>query len=105
GGCIEAEVKQRALRVLHEGAGRPELLTFCLDDNYGWDDGLICGGRMTILADPLLGVRSAECGVRSEDAEAYYRCYQQVVVGGKGCTEVVVLAENGYGLPAGSRYL
>src|SRR2546425_8618906 len=55
GGCVEAEVKQRALRVLAEGEhdGQPAVLTFCLDDNYGWDDGLICGGRMTILADPL----------------------------------------------------
>ena len=42
GGCVEAEVKQRALRVLTTG-GQPEVLTFCLDDNYGWDDGLICG--------------------------------------------------------------
>src|SRR5438270_9521679 len=50
GGCIEAEVKQRALRVLHQGGGAPEVLTFHLDDNYGWDDGLICGGRMSILA-------------------------------------------------------
>src|SRR5260370_41317286 len=41
GGCVEAEVKQRALQVLTRG-GRPEVLTFCLDDNYGWDDGLIC---------------------------------------------------------------
>src|SRR5881296_3173174 len=56
GGCVEAEVKQRALRVLHAG-GRPEVLTFCLDDNYGWDDGLICGGRMSILADPLAATR------------------------------------------------
>src|SRR5262245_17883380 len=57
GGCIEAEVKQRALGVLagqESASTRPEVLTFCLDDNYGWDDGLICGGRMTILADPLL---------------------------------------------------
>src|SRR3989441_12217498 len=53
GGCVEAEVKQRALRVLTEGAGQSEVLTFCLDDNYGWDDGLICGGRMSILADPV----------------------------------------------------
>src|SRR5881396_2402216 len=52
GGCVEAEVKQRALRVLG-GDAKPEVLTFNLDDNYGWDDGLICGGRMTILADPL----------------------------------------------------
>src|SRR5438105_2970083 len=52
GGCVEAEVKQRALGVLAAGAGR-ELLTFCLDDDYGWDDGLICGGRMTVLVNPL----------------------------------------------------
>src|SRR5438477_9857491 len=53
GGCVEAEVKQRALRVMHSAQDRPELLTFSLDDNYGWDDGLICGGRLSILADPL----------------------------------------------------
>src|SRR5262249_1433541 len=46
GGCVEAEVKQRALRVLGCGADRSEVLTFHLDDDYGWDDGLICGGRM-----------------------------------------------------------
>src|SRR5215468_10291857 len=51
GGCVEAEVKQRALRLL--GRGRPELLTFMLDDNYGWDDGLICGGKMQVMAQPL----------------------------------------------------
>src|SRR2546425_11105124 len=51
GGCVEAEVKQRALRVLNSG-GKSEVFTFSLDDNYGWDDGLICGGRMSILAGP-----------------------------------------------------
>src|SRR5216683_2761828 len=73
GGCVEAEVRQKALRVLAEGGGRSEVLTFCLDDNYGWDDGLICGGRMNILAEPLL----------SADAErasaAYYRRFRQQV--------------------------
>src|SRR5438128_10879455 len=54
GGCVEAEVRQRALRVLANGGGRPQVFTFCLDDNYGWDDGLICGGRMSILAEPVL---------------------------------------------------
>ena len=54
GGCVEAEVKRQALGTLAGDAeSKPELLTFNLDDNYGWDDGLICGGRMTILADPL----------------------------------------------------
>src|SRR5262245_48381684 len=51
GGCVEAEVKRRALAVLH--AGTPEVLTFMLDNDYGWDDGLICGGRMRILVDPV----------------------------------------------------
>src|SRR5213079_965126 len=78
GGCIEAEVKQRALRVLHQGVGQAELLTFNLDDNYGWDDGLICGGRMTILADPLLTERNTI-------AASYYRRYQEVVAAGQGC--------------------
>src|SRR5215831_14736520 len=64
GGCVEAEVRQRALRVLAEGGGRPEVLSFCLDDNYGWDDGLICGGRMSILAAPL--------GTPAENASAAY---------------------------------
>ncbi|MFP6701491.1 MAG: XdhC family protein, partial [Planctomycetaceae bacterium] len=51
GGCVEAEVKQRALRLLDDGS--TELFTFHLDNDYGWDDGLICGGRMTMLVDPV----------------------------------------------------
>ncbi len=54
GGCVEAEVKRQALRTLSDAAASvPQLHTFCLDDNYGWDDGLICGGRMSIVATPL----------------------------------------------------
>src|ERR1700724_1792665 len=88
GGCVEAEVKQRALRVLNVGGGRPEVLTFCRDDNYGWDDGLTCGGRMSILAEPLN--RSQESGVRSQAAD-YFRQLRELVEGGQGCTEAVVL--------------
>jgi xanthine dehydrogenase accessory factor len=98
GGCVEAEVKQRALRVLADG-GRPDVLTFCLDDNYGWDDGLICGGRMTILADPL---RKAESGDHS--AWDYYRRLRELVEQGRGCTEAVVVGPAA-GPAVGSRYL
>src|SRR5579872_3168829 len=93
GGCIEAEVRQRALRVLTTDGGRPEILSFCLDDNYGWDDGLICGGRMTILADPRT----------TSEAGAYYDCFRALVEAGAGCTEVVILNPAAGG-PAGSRY-
>lgn len=83
GGCVEAEVKRRALGVLATD-GRPEIHSFFLDDNYGWDDGLICGGRMTILADPL-------SDSRRQAAVSYYRTYRRLVEQGQGCTEAVVL--------------
>jgi xanthine dehydrogenase accessory factor len=92
GGCVEAEVKQKALRVLNDGAAHAEILTFCLDDNYGWDDGLICGGRMSILADPL----AASVG-------DYYRRYQQLVEQGRGCTEAVIVSASAGTI--GNRYL
>jgi xanthine dehydrogenase accessory factor len=82
GGCVEAEVRQRALRVLGDG-GRAEVLTFHLDDNYGWDDGLICGGRMSILADPLASPRVAD----------YYAHFSSLVERGHGCTEAVLTAD------------
>ena len=79
GGCVEAEVKQRALRLLD--GGDAELLTFNLDDNYGWDDGLICGGRMQVLAEPL----------RPGDATEYFQTFLSLVERGDGCTEAVVV--------------
>jgi xanthine dehydrogenase accessory factor len=100
GGCVEAEVRQRALRVLASEGGQPELMTFCLDDNYGWDDGLICGGRMTILADPLA---SSNANGRSSQSADYYRCFRRLVDGGHGCHEAVVMTDTV--ARAGSRYL
>jgi xanthine dehydrogenase accessory factor len=95
GGCVEAEVKQRALRTLANDKCQPELMTFSLDDNYGWDDGLICGGRMTILADPLA---VSQTNGRSKAIGAYYRLLRQFVENGSGCTEAIVMTD-------GSRYL
>ncbi len=53
GGCVEAEVRRRAVEFLH--LGRSELLTFRLDHDYGWDDGLICGGTMLVQVQVLEG--------------------------------------------------
>lgn len=96
GGCVEAEVKRQALGTLsNDGDAKTDVLTFCLDDNYGWDDGLICGGRMTILADPLSKERD-----RLRD---YYLRFSKIVEAGRGCTEAVVIAPEH--APIGSRYL
>jgi xanthine dehydrogenase accessory factor len=46
GGCVEAEVRRVALELM--GAKQSKLLEFRLDHDYGWDDGLICGGVMDI---------------------------------------------------------
>ena len=46
GGCVEAEVRRRALAMLH--SRESGLLRFELDHDYGWDDGLICGGRLDV---------------------------------------------------------
>src|SRR5689334_6183830 len=42
GGCLEAEIQQRALEGLR--TGRSALFDLLLDHDFGWDDGLICGG-------------------------------------------------------------
>lgn len=80
GGCVEAEVKRRALQLLDQGSV-PELLTFQLDDNYGWDDGLICGGRMRMLVDPI----------RPGTDFAYFLRLSELVTAGEACTEAVVI--------------
>jgi xanthine dehydrogenase accessory factor len=50
GGCLEAETRQKALRAMETG----ESFTFkaVLDDDFGWDDGLICGGSVQTFVQP-----------------------------------------------------
>ena len=51
GGCLEAEAQRLALNSLK--TGRPETFELVLDHDFGWDDGLICGGKVSgvILPD------------------------------------------------------
>ena len=94
GGCVEAEVKRRALQLLIEGA--TELLSFQLDSDYGWDDGLICGGRMKMLVDP----------VRPGGDASYYRLLLDTIAAGVGATEAVVIdAEKSGGGANADRWL
>lgn len=50
GGCLEAECRQRALRAMDDGT--PLLFDIKLDEVTGWDDGLICGGKVRVFIDP-----------------------------------------------------
>jgi xanthine dehydrogenase accessory factor len=44
GGCLEAEIQQRAVKALR--TGESETFDLLLDHDFGWDDGLICGGKV-----------------------------------------------------------
>lgn len=94
GGCVEAEVKQKAIRRLgQEGA---ELHSYVLDHDYAWADGLICGGKMVILAE----------SVRGEGALAYYRAYRALLQAGRGYTEAIAVDPTRCGAATlGARYL
>ncbi|GAB4141672.1 MAG: hypothetical protein Tsb009_11490 [Planctomycetaceae bacterium] len=94
GGCVEAEVKRKALHLLDNGSR--EILTFQLDNDYGWDDGLICGGRMSMLVDP----------VRPGDDNSYFESFSDLISADQGCTEAIIVdAEKAGGGVAGDRYL
>jgi len=83
GGCVEAEVKRRALAALDRR--RAEIIAFQLDSDYGWDDGLICGGQ--------------------RDELAYFRSLHELVLQGTGAIEAVVYDAERSGLPSPACYL
>ena len=94
GGCVEAQVKHRALQLLDKG--KTELLTFQLDSDPDWEDGLICGGRMKMLVDP----------VRPGQDVSYFQKFHSLLTSGAGCTETVVLdPDRAGGGHTGDRFL
>src|ERR1035437_3207175 len=50
GGCLEAEIQQRAIQSLR--SGQPATFNLLLDHDFGWDDGLMCGGEVQGLILP-----------------------------------------------------
>src|SRR5438105_4243375 len=93
GGCVEAEVKRQALGVMQRGVA--EIAKFQLDSDYGWDDGLICGGRMQVLIQPTGNSATAD----------YFEQVAQQAALGMGFTEVIVFDAEASGLTAPSSFL
>lgn len=82
GGCVEADVRRRALARLDDR--QIEFATFELDGDYGWGDGLICGGRMKVLIAPV-----------AVESTAYEYCltFARAAVAERGITEAIVFDE------------
>ena len=94
GGCVENEVKQKALRQL--GGTDAAVHSFLLDHDYGWADGLICGGKMVIVTQPI----------RGPGPLGYFRALDQALEQGEGFTEAVVIhPESVESQSLGSRFL
>src|SRR3954469_19089743 len=94
GGCVEDEVKRKAAGM----AGRDgvELHSFVLNHDYAWADGLICGGKMVIMAESPRGAGHL----------AYYRAYRELLDAGRGFTEAIALDPRRSGAAAvGDRFL
>lgn len=60
GGCLEADVREVAQRVLHTGVA--ELRTYCggTEEVSAWDLGVGCDGEVEILVEPVTTARMAE---------------------------------------------
>jgi xanthine dehydrogenase accessory factor len=97
GGCVENEVKQKAIRQL----GNPGacLHSFVLDHDQAWADGLICGGKMVISTEALRGAEPL----------AYYRVLHRLLEAGDGFTEAVIVNPERFAdaaeTPVGRRFL
>jgi xanthine dehydrogenase accessory factor len=93
GGCVEAAVKQKAAGLIgKEGA---EVSSYVLDHDPEWADGLICGGRMVVLAECPTGPGQL----------AYYSCYRRLLEAGRGFTEAISIDREKSGLAVGERFL
>jgi xanthine dehydrogenase accessory factor len=52
GGCVEAEVWNAAREVME--TEKPRSLNFSLGNDAAYDNGLICGGQLTVFVEPVL---------------------------------------------------
>jgi xanthine dehydrogenase accessory factor len=94
GGCVENEVKLKAMQQL--GGSGAAVHTFVLDHDYAWADGLICGGKMVIITQPVSG----------PEALAYYQAMDDLIGEAAGHTECVVVdPQRAPGTVLGGRFL
>lgn len=91
GGCMEAEARRRGLQMVR--GGQPELLELHLDDDFGWDDGLICGGTAHIFLQPRSADQADVFHAAAELKEARQRGVFVLVTAGPaealGCSVLV----------------
>ena len=62
GGCVEADVAERAKTVI--AGAPPELVSYGIADDEAWSVGLPCGGEIDVFVEPFAGAAPLERGTR-----------------------------------------
>ena len=75
GGCVEADVRIAARRLLRDDVGETgaSVMTFHLNEDIAFQDGLVCGGSMDILLEPTLCSSAGSGRERLDDVLRAYR--------------------------------
>jgi xanthine dehydrogenase accessory factor len=60
GGCVEADVAERAKAVLD--GERPHVVSYGIEDEQAWTVGLPCGGEIDVFVEPFAGAPPIERG-------------------------------------------
>jgi len=81
GGCVEAEVRRRAIEMMQEN--RSGVLSFKLNHDYGWDDGLICGGTIEVAVAALPDAESIGGAIRAIESRRPFALSFEVEAGGE----------------------
>jgi xanthine dehydrogenase accessory factor len=84
GGCVEGDVVEHALGVLRDG--QPVLRRYGISDEQGLDVGLMCGGTIEVLVEPVEGHRAA-----------LLELFTALVAAGKPAAREIGLAGDGLG--------
>lgn len=93
GGCMEAEARRVALDCLRKK--QPRLFSLRLDDDFGWDDGLICGGSVDIFIDPHVADSADVYRTALDAAHRRERAVVATFLSGDSAGKAVLLTESG----------
>ncbi len=53
GGCVEADIRQKALTLLSVDKDKPELYVVDMTGRDAEDEGMVCGGIIEVLLEPI----------------------------------------------------
>ncbi|MCU0618872.1 MAG: XdhC family protein [Gemmatimonadaceae bacterium] len=77
GGCLEADVREVALRVIASGIAERRQYCGGSDDVRAWDLGVGCEGTVEVLIEPVVAVRATERAALA-DGRPYLACTRLV---------------------------